>query len=54
MRVNAKYEIIKQDFLHKVALEQKKYPLSDREQMFIDAFVSLIEALQEIDVDRYY
>lgn len=53
MRVTAKYEVVKQDFLSKITQEEKKYPLSDREKMFVDVIISLIEKLQEIDSDRY-
>lgn len=53
MRVTAKYEVVKQDFLNKITQEEKKYPLSDREKIFVDVIISLIEKLQEIDSDRY-
>lgn len=54
MRVSAKYDIVKRDFLDKIEVEQKKYPFTAREQMFIDTIIDLIQALQEVDADRYY
>lgn len=53
MRVSAKYEVVKQDFLENLAIEQKKYPLTEREQMFVNVILNLIEKLQEVDSDRY-
>ena len=53
MRVATKYEVVKQDFLENLAVEQNKYPLTEREQMFVNVILNLIEKLQEVDSDRY-
>ena len=43
MSVAAKYEVVKQDFLEKLAAERNKYPLTEREQMFVNVILNLIE-----------
>ena len=53
MRISAKYEVVKQDFLENLAAEQNQYPLTEREQMFVNVILNLIEKLQEVDSDRY-
>ena len=54
MRVKTKYDIIKQEFKDKIKTEEKKYPFSDREKIFIEVIFDLINTLQLIDYDRHY
>ena len=42
-----RYESILDDFNEKIKLEEKKYPLSDREQMFVTTIRELLNTLDE-------
>ena len=39
------YESICDDFCHRVELEEKKYPLSDREKIFVETIKELLKTL---------
>ncbi len=47
VRVITRYESILNDFNEKIELEEKKYPLSDREQMFVTTIRELLNTLDE-------
>jgi hypothetical protein len=41
------YESILDDFNDKIKLEEKKYPLTDREQLFVETIRELLNTLDE-------
>ena len=41
------YESILEDFSEKVTSEEKKYPLSDREKLFVNTITEILTALDE-------
>ena len=44
-RITTYYESILNDFNDKIKLEEKKYPLTDREQLFVDTIRELLDTL---------
>ena len=47
IKVTTRYELMLDDFNEKIELEEKKYPLSDREQMLVTTIRELLNALDE-------
>ena len=45
IRTTTHYESIYNDFCHRVELEEKKYPLSDREKIFVKTIKELLQTL---------
>lgn len=45
IKINTYYELIYDEFCNKVELEEKKYPLSDREKMFVETIKELLQTL---------
>lgn len=45
IKINTHYESMHNDFCHKVELEEKKYPLSDREKIFVEIIKELLQTL---------
>lgn len=45
IKTSTPYESIYDDFCHKVELEEKKYPLSDREKIFVETIKELLQTL---------
>ena len=44
-RITTYYESMLEDFNDKIKLEEKKYPLTDREQIFVDTIRELLNTL---------
>jgi hypothetical protein len=45
IKVTTRYESILDDFNEKIELEEKKYPLTDREQIFVETIKELLQTL---------
>lgn len=46
-RITTHYELMYNDFCRKIELEENKYPLSDREKVFVETIKELLKTLDE-------
>ena len=47
VKTTNRYKSILDDFNEKIRLEEKKYPLTDREQLFVETIRELLNTLDE-------
>lgn len=47
VKITTRYESLLNNFNEKVKLEEKKYPLTDREQLFVETVRELLNTLDE-------
>lgn len=48
VRISTHYESILNDFNDKIKLEEKKYPLTDREQLLVETIRELLSTLDRV------